>query len=97
MGVDKRDLINALNTSVKDLQQGFDMHCSLVASILEGQVVEGNPGSVLNLCPKRSKERMMKEAIKEAINVLEESRKAFKSRRLELLRKKLTEVLINAV
>jgi hypothetical protein len=38
----------------------------------------------------------MKEAIKEAIDELEESRKAFKSKRLEVLRKKLTMVLMNA-
>jgi ferrous iron transport protein A len=33
MGVDKRDLINALNTSVKELQQGIDLHCCLVSSM----------------------------------------------------------------
>lgn len=31
----------------------------------------------------------------EAIDVLEESRKAFKSKRLEILRKRLTQVLID--
>lgn len=35
----------------------------------------------------------MKEALLEAIHVLEESRKAFKSKRLEALRKKLIQVL----
>ncbi len=33
----------------------------------------------------------------ETINILEESRKAFKSKRLEALRKKLTQILIDAV
>jgi hypothetical protein len=50
----------------------------------------------MDLCPRRSRELMMKTAIKEAIDVLEESRKAFKSKRLEALRKKLTQVLIDA-
>lgn len=35
----------------------------------------------------------MKEALLDAIQVLEESRKAFKSKRLEALRKKLIQVL----
>ena len=37
---------------------------------------------------------MLKEAIREAIKVIEDSRKAFKSKKLEALRKKLTSVLI---
>ncbi len=96
MGVDKQDLINALNISVKELQQGIDMHCFLVTSLLEGQVDERNIRPLLDLCPERSRGKAMKEAIKEAIDVLEESRKAFKSKRLEALRKKLTQVLIDA-
>lgn len=96
MVVDKQDLINALNISVKELQQGIDVPCCLVTAILEGQVVdERNLRPLLALFPKRSREPMMKEAIKEAIDVLEESRKAFKSKRLEALRKKLTQVLID--
>ena len=35
MGLDKKEIINVLNTSVKELQQGIDTHCCLVASILE--------------------------------------------------------------
>ena len=96
MPVDKRDLIDALHISVKELQQGIDMHCCLITSIFKGQVDERNLRPLLELCPKRSREPMLKEAIKEAIDVLEESRKAFKSKRLEALRKKLTQVLIDA-
>jgi hypothetical protein len=50
----------------------------------------------MEYCPIRSREACFKQAIEEAINVLEESRKAFKSKRLEVLRKKLTRVLIEA-
>jgi len=95
MGVDKRELINALNTSVKELQQGIDLHCCLVTSILEGQVDEHNLKPLLDMCPKRSRELLMKHAIKKAIDVLEESRKSFKSKMPEALRKKLTQVLID--
>jgi hypothetical protein len=96
MGIDKKDLIKALNSSIKDLQQGIDIHCGLVTAMLEGGVDERNLQPLLDLCPKRSREWLMKDAIKEAIDVLEESRKAFKSKKLEALRKKLTQVLIDA-
>lgn len=94
MGVDKKEIITAFNSSVRELQQGIDMHCRLVASILEGQVDERNIHSFLYLCPKRSRELKLKCAIKQTIDVLEESKKAFKSKKLEALRKMLTEVLI---
>ncbi len=96
MGDDKRDLIDVLNTSVKELRQRIDVHCCLVTSILEGRVDENGLRSLMDPCPRRSRELMMKTAIKEAIDVLEESRKAFKSKRLEALRRKLTQVLIDA-
>jgi hypothetical protein len=95
MELDKKDLINAINVSVKKLQQGIDVHCCLVAAVLEGQVDERNLRPLLELCSSQAREFKLKEAIKEAIEVLEESRKAFKSKRLEALRKRLTQVLID--
>jgi len=95
MGLDKKDIISAINTSVKELQQGIDMHCCLVRSILEGQIDDRNLRPLLDLCPKRSRELVLEKVIKEAIEELEESRKAFKSKRLEALRKKLTQTLID--
>ena len=96
MVLDKKDLINALNASVKELQQGIDHHCCLVTSILEKQVDERNLQPLLDLCPKGTREMRLESAIQEAIDVLEESRKSFKSKRLEILRKNLTRVLIEA-
>jgi len=96
MAIEKKDLINALNVSVKDLQQGIDMHCCLVTSILEGRLVdERNLLPLLEMCPKRPRELKLEKAVQEAIEEIEESRKAFKSKRLEALRKKLTQVLID--
>jgi hypothetical protein len=92
----REDLITALKTSVKELQQGIDMHCCLLTSIFEGHANEHKLRPLPDVCPKQSRELVMKEAIKEAIDELEESRKAFKSKRLEVLRKKLTMVLMNA-
>ncbi len=91
----KDHLIHAVNTSVQELQQGLVRHCSLVASLLEAKRDEGRPGPLLDFCPRESRELRLKKAIKEAIEILEESRKAFKSKRLEALRKKLTQVLID--
>jgi hypothetical protein len=94
MELDKKDIANAISTSAKELQQGIDTHCCLVASILGEDVNEHNLFPLLNFCPRRSRERSLEKAIKEAIDVIEESRKAFKSKTLEALRKKLTSVLV---
>ena len=95
MGAEKQDLINALNSNVKNLHQDIDMQGRLIISILEGQVDRRNLRRLLDLCPKRPREVAMESAIKDAIDVLEESRKAFKSKKLEVLRKKLTQLLID--
>ena len=44
MGLDKKNIINALNTSVTKLQRGIDTYCCLVASMLEEKVDERNLG-----------------------------------------------------
>jgi hypothetical protein len=92
----KGELISALQKSVKELQQGIDMHTCLIASILENELDERNLKPFMDACPSRYRESRMKAAIKEAIDVLDESRKAFKSKRLETLRKRLTQVLIDS-
>ncbi|MDD4357251.1 MAG: hypothetical protein PHN98_08365 [Smithellaceae bacterium] len=96
MEADKRELIDSINRSVKELQKGIDIHCCLVTSILEGRMDERNLRPLMDLCPKRSRELMLENAIKETIDELEESRKAFKSKRLESLRKRLAQVLISS-
>ncbi len=93
-GLGKKDLIVALSRSVKELQLGMDTHTCLVASILGHDVDTRNLKPVLACCPSRTREMVMKEAIMEAIEVLDESRKSFKSKRLEVLRKRLTQVLV---
>ena len=95
-GLGKEELIVALSRSVKDLQQGIDTHSCLIASILGNRVDARNLKPVLENCPSRTREMMMKEALMEAIEVLDESRKAFKSKQLETLRKRLTQVLVDA-
>lgn len=94
---DKIKLISAINESVQELQQGIDTHRCLLASILEQQIDKDSYRQLMAVCPSRRREGAMKDAIQETIEVLEESRKAFKSKKLEILRKKLIKVLIDAV
>lgn len=95
MVVEKQEIANALSTSIKELQQGVDAHCCLVASLIGDGVDDRNLKPFIEICSERKREARMKSVIKEAIDVIEESRKAFKSRKLEALRKKLTQVLID--
>lgn len=96
MARDNKPLMEAIGNSVKELQQGIDMHCRFLAALLSDNMGENNLPLQPELCPLRLRAARLKEAIKEAIDELEESRKAFKSKRLERLRKKLTKVLIDA-
>jgi hypothetical protein len=91
--MDKKELLAAIARNTEDLHQKIEMHRHLMANLLEHKV---DRDLLSDLCssPPSSADRRLKEVIKEAIEVLEESRKAFKSKRLEVLRKKLTEVLI---
>jgi hypothetical protein len=94
-GIIKDEFVTALNKSVQELQQGIDMHTCLIASMLGKDVDQRNLKTLMDGCPWKSREVQLKEAIKEAIDVLDESRKSFKSKQLEFLRKKLTQVLID--
>jgi uncharacterized protein YhbP (UPF0306 family) len=91
-GIQKRDLIEVLDKSTEELHQKIDMHRYLMATILDKKVSEKRLNHVL--LPNSHCELRLKKAIKDTIEVLEETRKAFKSKRLEALRKKLTQVLI---
>jgi uncharacterized coiled-coil protein SlyX len=88
-------LLEALNSSVKDLQQRIDLHFDLVDRFLEDKTEGTLPETPVTSFPSKSREYALKTAIREAIDTLEETRKAFKSKTLEALRKKLTQVLID--
>ena len=91
----KRDLITVIDKSAQELHEKIDMHRYLMTTILEQRVGDGSIKQI-SLPSYSANEGRLKEAIQEAIDVLEESRKAFKSKRLEALRKKLTQVLIES-
>ncbi|MBL7211580.1 MAG: hypothetical protein ISS61_04255 [Desulfobacteraceae bacterium] len=91
----KRDLITAIDASTEELHQRIDMHRYLMATILEQRVGDGTLKR-LSLSSYSPVETRLKEALSETIEVLEQTRKAFKSKRLEALRKRLTHVLIES-
>ncbi len=87
----KRDLIEIIDKSTEELHQKIDMYRYLMATILDNKISEKRLN--LTTLPNSHRELQLKEAIKEAIEVLEDTRKAFKSKRLEVLRKNLIKVL----
>ena len=91
-GVKKGDLIKVIDKSAEELHQKIDMHRYLMATIIDKKISEKKLNHIL--LPDSHREFRLKKAIKETIEILEETRKAFKSKRLEALRKKLTGVLI---
>lgn len=80
-----------LKASARELQQRAEEHQRLIDAAFEGSDVK----NVLDACPLLDcpHRRKLREILVEAISVLEDSRKAFKSRQLEALRKKMIRVL----
>jgi len=91
----KKDLVTVINRGAEELHQRIDMQRYLMTTLLEKKVGDETIKQ-LDLPTFFPNENRLKQAIMETIDVLEESRKAFKSKRLEVLRKKLTQVLIEA-
>jgi hypothetical protein len=91
----KKDLVNVINRSAEELHQKIDMQRYLMTALLEKQVGDETIKQI-DFPACFPNENRLKQAIMETIDVLEESKKAFKSKRLEVLRKKLTQVLIES-
>ncbi len=83
----------ALRRSAEELELRAEVHRRLLVQVVEGGEVEADECPLLD-CPHR---RRLRETLARAITVLEETRKAFKSRRLETLRKTLIGVLAEDV
>jgi len=87
----KRDLIEIIDKSTEELHQKINMHRYLMATTLDKKISEKRLNEII--LPNSHRELRLKETIKETIEVLEETRRAFKSKRLEVLRKNLIKVL----
>ncbi len=92
----RKEVFSAIHKSAEELHEQIDMHRRMVASVLENRVNDDIFRGFSKFQTRRSREAQLKQAIMEAIDVLEESRKAFKSKRLEALRKRLTVVLMDS-
>ncbi len=86
----------AVRKSAEELQQRVEAHCRLLAQAMEG----GDAKTWIETCPLEDSphgdcphRRKLRETLADAITVLEETRKAFKSKQLEALRKRLIGVL----
>lgn len=83
----------ALIASAEEIQRRIEDHQALLIRAITGKGDDGNArieAGLLVDCPHK---RRLKATLTEAIHVLEETRSAFKSKRLEALRKKLILVL----
>ena len=79
--------IQMLQISAKDIQRRAEEHQRLIAAALEG----GDVRDMLNACPTLNcpHRRKFRATLVDAISVLEDTRRSFKSRQLEVLRKNL--------
>ncbi len=89
------ELLASIAESADRLHREIQLQQNLVAAALQSCPKSGGLDALVAGCPLRSREKRLKTAIQEAIDVLEASRRAFKSKQLEMLRKNLTAVLID--
>ena len=85
--------LEVVRLNAEELQRRFEQHLRLLERAVEGDDAghdEAGETCVLPDCPHR---RRLRETLAEAIAILEETRKAFKSKRLEALRKRFIRVL----
>ncbi len=87
--------LKAVDRSIQALYVAVLSHLDVMASIRGPGEKDLQKETIFCLNSPQSREKLLREALLEAIEVLEESRKAFKSKRLEMLRRKLTKALID--
>ena len=89
--VNKEHLIKIIERSTQDLHHRVDMQGYLLLTILKD--MKEYPVELCSFmdCPHR---KLLRQVLAETIEVLEETKKAFKSKRLEELRKRLMNLLI---
>lgn len=81
--------ISALDNSLKRVQQELGNHHQLICAV---RTAGGNPAA--QQVPV-TREEKLRSALAKTIDTLEDTRKSFKSKRLEALRRELARVLID--
>ncbi len=79
------NMTEAIAASAAKLKQRADCHNKLIAAAFGAEDIDDATGDCNN---------QLRQAVYETIETLEETKKAFKSKRLEALRKKLLKVLM---
>ncbi len=88
----KTDLMKIIDNSTKDLHNRIDMQRHILTAVIEKKTkgLQICPDCIFSDCPHKKR---LRDVLTEAIGILEDTKKAFKSKRLEVLRKKLIQVL----
>lgn len=88
----KGDLATLVEKNTQELYRLIEMQHSLLLGLLNGKKDDFPRGlGALADCPHK---RLLRQVLAETIEILEETKKAFKSKRLEGLRKRLMYVLM---
>jgi hypothetical protein len=87
------ELIMTVQRETAALQLEIDRCRNLLACVLDDNLDEHGLMQVSRFVEEKRREASLQGVLEEAISVLDESRKAFKSKQLEMLRKKLTRAL----
>ena len=92
--LNNKEILMSLHDRTEELHKRINMQCDLMENIINSSLKKdelsaGKCGQI------NERETKLVNALKDTIEVLEQTRKSFKSKRLEHLRKKLTDVLID--
>ena len=78
-------MAEAIAASAAQLKEKIDSHNKLIAAAFDVEDIDDTTNDV---------SKQLRQALYDTVKVLEETRKAFKSKRLEILRKKLIKLLM---
>ncbi len=89
-----KEILMSLHDRTEELHKRMDMQFALMENLINNSIKKEEL-SADKSSQNNERETKLVNALKDTIDVLEQTRKSFKSKRLEHLRKKLTEVLID--
>lgn len=89
------DLSSVLECNLQEINQKIEIQKILIEKIFEEnrKVDPDFVKKIIKLCPSRLREFKLREVLKETIFILDDTRKSFKSKKLENLRRELITVL----
>ncbi len=91
--LNENDILRKLHDRTEELHKRMDAQCAMMENLINSGIKKDGATSSLSH-QTAEREKRLADALKDTIDVLEETKKSFKSKRLEMLRKRLTKVLI---